>query len=247
MSQWLGLEAEAVSTREKVVSAMGGLLALIGMLVVTEQVLGLAPGSALLGSMGASAVLLFGVPHGQLSQPWAVFGGHVVSALIGVTAAQAIGHGILAAAGAVGAAIGAMHALSCVHPPGGATALTAVVGGAATWDLGYRFVLAPVILNVVLMLAIAVAYNAAFPWRRYPRPPRRATEPGEPSHAEVVAALRSLDSLIDVDEADLVKLVELLAPASAAPPAADRHRRGLSRTPRNHPRRFGARRTPSAR
>lgn len=244
VSQWLGLEADPVSTREKVVSAIGGLIALIGMLLVTEHVLGLAQSSALLGSMGASAVLLFGVPHGQLSQPWAVFGGHVVSALIGVTTAQTLGHGIVAAAVAVGVAIGAMHAVSCVHPPGGATALTAVVGGTAIHDLGYRFVLAPVVLNVVLMLVIAVAYNSLFPWRRYPRPPRPAAAPGQPSHAEVVAALRSLDSLIDVDEADLVKLVELLAPAASGGPV-DRHPRGLTRSPRDHVRRLRDRRSPT--
>ncbi|MFX8373896.1 HPP family protein, partial [Acinetobacter baumannii] len=80
-------------------------------------------------SMGASAVLLYAVPHGALSQPWAVLAGHAVSAVAGVAAARNISDPALAAAVAVGTAILAMHYLRAIHPPGGATALTAVVGG----------------------------------------------------------------------------------------------------------------------
>ena len=92
----------------------------------------LAPGGAstlVVASMGASAVLLFAVPHGPLSQPWALIGGHMVSAFIGVSCATLVPDTITAAALAVGLAIGAMHLLRCIHPPGGATALAAVVSG----------------------------------------------------------------------------------------------------------------------
>jgi CBS-domain-containing membrane protein len=128
----------------------------------------------------------------------------------------------LAAALAVALAIGAMHLCRCIHPPGGATAITAVIGGSAVTDLGYAFVWRPVMLNALTIALVAVLFNALFPWRRYPahlvrrRRIAAATvgEPGLPSHEEVVAALRSLDSFIDVSEDDLVHLYRILS----APP-----------------------------
>ena len=75
---------------------------------------------------------------------------------------------MLAAACAVGAAIGAMHYLPCIHPPGGATALGAVLGGDAVHQLGFQFVVMPVMLNAVTILVVALLFNAPFPRRRYP-------------------------------------------------------------------------------
>ena len=211
---WLGIELDEVSFKEKAVSAIGGFVALLVLMLTTRDVLGLEGASMVVASMGASAVLLFAVPHGQLSQPWPVVGGHVLSALIGVTAARLIGSVELAAAVAVGTAIGVMHVLRCIHPPGGATALTAVIGGANVRALGYGFVLRPVLLDVLVMIAVAVAFNTAFSWRRYPAALSRrpaALDASGPSHAEVLAALRSIDSFVDVSEDDLVRLVQLLS------------------------------------
>ena len=168
--------------------------------------------------MGASAVLLFAVllfavPHGALSQPWPLVVGHVASAVIGVTCARFISSTELAAAVAVGVSIGAMHQFGSIHPPGGATALSAVTGGPAVRDLGYGFVLRPVALNVAIILTVAVVFNYAFRWRRYPAGLVHlpGDEPAtEQSHDEVVAALRSLDSFIDVTEDDLRRIVRLL-------------------------------------
>lgn len=153
---------------EKWISAAGGLVSLLGILLISHASLGHESAATLVASMGASAVLLFAVPHGPLSQPWAVFGGHMVSALIGVTCAKFIHDPTLAAAVAVALSIGAMHYLGCIHPPGGATALSAVVGGEAVYQLGYQYVLTPVMLNAVIILLIAVMFNYAFHWRRYP-------------------------------------------------------------------------------
>ena len=61
-----------------------------------------------------------------------------------------------------------MHQLKCIHPPGGATALTAVLGGDAIHQLGFGFVIHPVLVNGLLMTGIAVAFNFCFGWRRYP-------------------------------------------------------------------------------
>jgi CBS-domain-containing membrane protein len=210
----LGIELSVVSWREKIVSMVGGLISILLLIFITERVLSLSGAMAVIASMGASAVLLFAVPHGQLSQPWPVLAGHVLSAVIGVICSKFIQGTELAAAFAVCLSIGAMHHFKCIHPPGGATALTAVLGGSAIHEMGFRFILYPVLLNCLLMVGIAVLFNVFFGWRRYPAylghrelPPT----PGTPSHEEIVAALRSIDSFVDVNEDDLIRLSEILA------------------------------------
>ncbi|TCJ12292.1 hypothetical protein EZJ19_12860 [Parasulfuritortus cantonensis] len=174
-------------------------------------------------SMGASAVLLFAVPHGPLSQPWPVLGGHVVSALVGVVCAKLIGPPMLAAALAVGLAIGAMHYLRCIHPPGGATALVAVIGGPAVTGLGFQYVLTPVAANALIVLAIAFLFNTPFPWRRYPAqlrsraPGPAATGDGGIRHEDFVYALSQLDTFVDVSEEDLLRIYALATGARPAP------------------------------
>lgn len=153
---------------EKWLSALGGITSLSGILLISHTALGMQGAAMLVASMGASAVLLFAVPHGPLSQPWPVLGGHIISALVGVTCARFIHDPLLASALAVGLAIGTMHYLNCIHPPGGATALSAVAGGEVVQQLGYQYVLTPVALNAVTILLIAIVFNYPFHWRRYP-------------------------------------------------------------------------------
>jgi len=169
----------------------------------------------IVASMGASAVLLFAVPHGPLSQPWPVVGGHLVSALVGVSCAKLIPHSAIAAAAAVSLAIGAMHYLRCIHPPGGATALTAVVGGSGVQALGYQYLATPVLLNVTVIMLVAVVFNAPFAWRRYPAYLKRMkriderSDKGPISHESLVYALSEVDSFIDVSEQDLLVIYDL--------------------------------------
>lgn len=220
LQRWFGVELDEVSLKEKLISGAGGFVGILLVIVVSRDVLGLEGAAMLIASMGASAVLVFAVPHGQLAQPWPVIGGHVVSALVGVTTAKLVDRVELAAAIAVGLAIVAMHLLKCIHPPGGATALSAVIGGPAVKALGFGFVFRPVMLGAVLLVAVGVAFNWSFEWRRYPvgiAPHRSRPGVPEPSHAEVLAALRSIDSFVDVSEDDLVRLVQLLAPQGATP------------------------------
>lgn len=150
------------------VSGIGGLVGIVGVMLISQAQLGLAGSASVISSMGSSAVLLFVVPHGPLSQPWAVFGGHLVSAIVGVACVKLIADPMLAAATAVGLAITAMVYLRCIHPPGGATALAVVIGGDAVHRLGFEIVLTPVLLNTVTILLVAVLFNYPFPWRRYP-------------------------------------------------------------------------------
>lgn len=219
IARYLGIDFGSVSHTERLVSTAGGALVIFCIFVITRASLG--PGGTLLivPSMGASAVLLFAVPHGALSQPWNVFGGHVISALVGVSCALAIPNEIIAASLAVGLAIGAMHYLRCIHPPGGATALAGVIGGDLTHALGYQFVITPVLINVLIMLTVAVAFNYLFPWRRYPEWLGEQAQPlaGDSrsvsqrtiEHADLVYALSQVDTIIPVSEHDLLRIYEL--------------------------------------
>lgn len=228
LHKWLGIEIIETSPAEKIVATLAGALSIWLLTLLSSWALPGLGATAVVASMGASAVLLFGVPHGALSQPWPVIGGHGLSAFIGVTCSLLIPHPPLAAACAVGLAIGAMHQTKCVHPPGGATAFTAVMGGPAIHQLGYRFALFPVLTNALVLVLLAVLLNYAFKWRRYPavlsRPalPPPIHVPGEPplpTHEQVVTALRSLDSFVDITEEDLLRLVDLLNHPQSLPAA----------------------------
>ena len=219
IARQLGLEFDNISHAERLVSTLGGILGIFCVFVITRASLDATGTLLIVPSMGASAVLLFAVPHGALSQPWNVVGGHLVSALVGVSCAIVIPNEILAASLAVGLAIGAMHYLRCIHPPGGATALAAVIGGDITHALGYQFVITPVLINVLIMLVIAVAFNYLFPWRRYPEwlgtKAKAASDDGLAvsqrgiEHADLVYALSQLDTIIPVTEHDLLRIYAL--------------------------------------
>ena len=123
----------------------------------------------IIGSFGASAVLIYGAVKSPLAQPRNLLGGHVLSAIIGVACFQLLGGQVwLASALAVATAIAVMHATKTLHPPGGATALIAVIGSSKIHALGYLYVLMPVALGAVIMLAVALLVNNIPKSRRYP-------------------------------------------------------------------------------
>ncbi|HEY7771683.1 MAG TPA: HPP family protein [Marinagarivorans sp.] len=158
----------AATIAERWVATIGGCLAIFCIAALSIRITGTLGAAAVVPSMGASAVLLFAVPHGPLSQPWALFVGHGVSAIVGVTCALLVPHMLLAASLAVGLAIGAMLLTRSIHPPGGATALAAVIGGPTIHELGYGYAVMPTLVNCVIIFAFAVVFNNLFPWRRYP-------------------------------------------------------------------------------
>ena len=118
--------------------------------------------------MGAAAVLIFAAPESPLSQPWPVMAGHLLSAAVGVTCRSWIPDVLLASVRAVALAVLVMQVFRCLHPPGGAAAMVAVLGGPSIHELGYVYVLAPVGLNALILLGLALAINNAIPGRRYP-------------------------------------------------------------------------------
>ncbi|WP_340677515.1 HPP family protein [Paraglaciecola sp.] len=220
----IGYTVNSTSHAEKLISALGGFLGIAGVFwltssVVSAGILDQASGILAIASMGASAVLLFAVPHGALSQPWAVAGGHLISGFIGISCFSLFGNTFVIAGLAVGLAIGAMYYLRCIHPPGGATALTVVMGGSTITELGYHYLFVPVAVNVAVILFVSVAFNAFFAWRRYPahlghkfKKPI-AVKPSdrqfELTHEDFAAAMQELDSYVDITPEGLSDLLEL--------------------------------------
>lgn len=147
----------------------------------------------LVGSFGASAVLIYGAIKSPLAQPRNLIGGHIISAGIGVVCYKLLGTGIagslvdsgniigaacytafgaphmwLASALAVATAIAAMHLTKTLHPPGGATALIAVIGSDRIHDLGFLYAFIPVGAGALIMLIVALLVNNIPKSRRYP-------------------------------------------------------------------------------
>lgn len=123
----------------------------------------------LIGSFGASSVLIYGVINSPLAQPRNLIGGHLISAFIGVTAQLLFPQQpIIAAALAVSFSIVAMQMTKTLHPPGGATALIAVIGSAKVKSLGYLYVLSPILTGVIILLLVALFFNNITNHRSYP-------------------------------------------------------------------------------
>lgn len=130
-------------------------------------------GTYLLGSFGAAAVLVYGAPMAEFSQPRNLVVGNLVSAFVGVSVAANISgpeSTAFAAALALSSSVLCMHLLRSMHPPGGATALIAVVGGDSIRGLGYWFVLFPVLCGTLILLAVGIIVNnlSRNPHRHYP-------------------------------------------------------------------------------
>lgn len=163
----------------------------------------------LIAPMGASAVLLFAVPSSPLAQPWSLVGGNLVAAVIGVTCAKWIANPFQAAAVAVALSIGAMFALRCLHPPSGAVALTAVLGGPSVQAAGYGFVFEPVAVNSLVLVGGALAYHFAtghrYPHGHHTKPAAQPAMHGLHtfSRADLEAVLKNRDELLDIDPDDL--------------------------------------------
>lgn len=122
----------------------------------------------LVGSFGASAVLIYGVVDSPLAQPRNLIGGHLLSAFLGVTVNALVPVPWLAAALAVSMSIVLMQVTKTLHPPGGATALIAVTGSEEIKSLGYLYVLSPILSGVLILLVVALYFNDAAN-RSYPK------------------------------------------------------------------------------
>ncbi len=159
----------AVGLSEILWSWIGAFLGIASVALINFNLLSETDLVMVIGSFGASAVLIYGAIKSPLAQPRNLIGGHVISAVIGVTTYKILSpHMWLAASVSVATAIAVMHATKTLHPPGGATALIAVIGSQKIHNLGYLYVLVPAGLGAAIMLVIALLVNNIPKNRRYP-------------------------------------------------------------------------------
>lgn len=201
------------SFRDRVIASVGAVIGIgfVGLVCAT-----LFPSSIpwIVAPMGASAVLLFAVPASPLAQPWSIVGGNGVSAVVGVIFAALIPDPAVAAAAAVSGAILAMSLLRCLHPPGGAAALSAVIGGYSLYSDHMIHFLTAVAVNSLLLAAIGWVFHRfsghSYPHRAQPIEGKAVSSPqaaGLQLH-DIDKALEDLGETFDISREDLALLLE---------------------------------------
>ena len=217
-----------VARAEVARASIGGLVGVLVAGGVGTLWMGAPDGAILLiAPIGASAVLLFAVPASPFAQPYALLAGNLLAASIGVTAAHWIAWPLPAAGIAVAGAIAAMSLCRCLHPPSGAVALVAVVGGPHVLAAGYGFVLVPVLLNSLLLAAAALAFNN-LTGRSYPHRAHAVAHPNPPpapprlSRHDFEAAIAGYGETLAIGADDLQKLFEDLVGRAAPHSPSDR-------------------------
>lgn len=205
--------------KERLIGCLG---ALIG-ICLTGLVCGFAMGQdphlpLIVAPIGASAVLLFAVPASPLAQPWSIVGGNTISAFVGVTIATLVSDPALAIGLAVALAILVMSMTRSLHPPGGAAALTAVVGGAAVARAGFWFPLVPVAINSMILVGVGMVFHR-LAGRQYPHRPAAAPvnthKTADPPAAlrvgfnadDIDAAIADLNETLDISRDDIDTLL----------------------------------------
>lgn len=154
--------------RDALWSWFGAFLGMAGVGWLSGQLIQAQP-LLIIGSFGATSVLLYAAPESPLAQPRNVLGGSVLSALVGVFSWHWLGETWLAAAFAVSTAVLVMQLTHTLHPPGGATALIAVIGSGDLHALSWSYALMPVATGCLIMLTVAVMVNNLARHRRYPQ------------------------------------------------------------------------------
>lgn len=156
MARYVAYRETDIQPATQVWTFIGAFLGISGIGFLQSSKLSYNDSVFLIGSFGASAVLVFGAPNSPLSKTRNLIGGHVLSAIIGVTIQKLLpGDLWLPAALAVSLAIVVMQITKTLHPPGGATALIAVIGSEKVKALGYMYVLSPVLAGAIILFAIS--------------------------------------------------------------------------------------------
>lgn len=219
--EWLGRfvpDPGAVSSKERWRAATEAAAATLIVVVLSNWLIPSPP--FVLAAVGASAVLVFALPASPLAQPWPVVGSYVIGAAAGIMMGQAIPSVPLAAALGVGLATLGMLWLRCLHPPGGAVALIALMGNQGG-AFGWPFLLLPTLANALMIVVAALVLNNLM-GRHYPR---RAQAPNlKPlmrlglQHEDLERALEDFARPVAVSGEELDEILIL----------AERHARGRS-------------------
>ncbi len=215
-SDWLNFlkpNYKVLPVKERVLSGVGALCGLAISSLISWYVLD-GINAWYIAPMGASSVLLFAVPNSPLAQPWNVIIGNILAGVIGVTCTQLLADSTTAFSLAVGFAIFMMMTTDSLHPPSGAVAITAVLGGDAVHRLGFHFILYPVLLNSILLLVFAVFFNRLI-GRHYPLTAHLNERSKDPTPTQKVSiqpkdieyALDHHTELLDISQYDLEKII----------------------------------------
>lgn len=170
----------------------------------------------LIAPVGASAILLFVVPSSPMAQPWAIIGGNTISALVGVSVYHFVKEPLLAAGLAVALSVLAMSVARAMHPPGGAVALSTVIGGQSIAEAGFLFPFTPVALDSALVVLFGIVFHNLLR-RPYPHKTpvvnQHQTQDtptqmrGGPTSADIDAALSEMQESFDISREDLEALL----------------------------------------
>ncbi len=206
----------AISRREQILVALAGLVAIFFTGILSHRLLaGSMP--FMIASMGASSALVFVMAGSPLAQPWPLVGGHLISACIGVGVPYLIPDTVNAAATAAGLSILFMLALRCFHPPGTATALAPILSNHPDKLYDLQYVLTPVVLNVLLLLALTIIINRWVLKRNYPLNnqqflAKKTLQPAKTNQlsnfykADIQQAIVDFDNFLDISYEDLSQL-----------------------------------------
>lgn len=206
----------AIPLTERLKVALAAFIALFIVTYTSLQLADTASTIVLLASMGASSVLLFGLPNSPLARPWSFAAGHLISATVGLICSHLFTDLALMAAVTIGCVLFVMYIFECMHPPGGATALVPVIASTDS-VLGYDFLLYPVALNVFVMLLVAIVLQK-FWLKRGLQPTAQKFDPvhlhkdASPlkrlglQPEDLLSALNSFDTVVDISEQDLERL-----------------------------------------
>ena len=169
VSRYIIYKETLIDFREHLWSFSGAFIGMGLIALIQSKLLNHTENVLLIGSFGASSVLVYGLIHSPLAQPRNLIGGHLVSALIGVTVHKVVPDVLwIAAPLAVALSIVLMQVTKTLHPPGGATALIAVMGSENIGRLGYFYVVSPVLSGSMILLIVALIVNNRTPGRNYP-------------------------------------------------------------------------------
>jgi len=210
--------ASRVSSGEMLASAISACIALAIVTWVSKQSLSGTNLPFILASMGATAVILFAAPNSPMGRPWPLLAGHFVAAFVGISCGKLSDNLVITVPLTIGLVIFAMHYFRCIHPPGGATALLTLLGGAEFSAIGYQFMLTPLAINLLILALVALSLNKLRAEKnRYARVEipsgwqQRSQTNTAPrfSTQDLQAAIHDIDSYIDTDVEQLAQLYEM--------------------------------------
>lgn len=169
VSRYIIYKETLVDYKEIACSFIGAFLGIALIALFQSSLLTKDENIFLIGSFGASSVLVYGAIQSPMAQPRNLVGGHVISAIIGVSVYKFLPDIIwLTAPLAVALSIVMMQITKTLHPPGGATALIAIIGSPKIKELGYLYVLSPVLTGSLILFVVAFLFNNMTPNRKYP-------------------------------------------------------------------------------